>query len=139
MTDSNTDTDPVAETAVRWEAPGPGSWVCDRSHTSPGPTPLYRRIVSRHTEPTYRAAMKRYGGAIGSIDMQFVNGALYRRLVPLVAPDRDNGKVPPAPLLWLVTRLGDAARLFEPGVAGCCVGEVESSVWWYPAAEAVSH
>ncbi len=37
-----------------WIAPGPGSWICDRSHNLPGPTRLYRRIVSEHTAPTYR-------------------------------------------------------------------------------------
>ena len=105
------------ETETSWKPPGPGTWVCDRSHTSPGPTKLYRRIVSTYTEPTYRQTMRHYGGAIGSLDMQFVNGYLYRRIVPLVAPDRDNGKVPPAPMLWLVTRLHPEFRRREKRAA----------------------
>ncbi|MGF1598606.1 MAG: PEP-utilizing enzyme [Acidimicrobiales bacterium] len=100
-------------TEPTWTPPGPGSWVCDRSHAAAAPTPLYRRIVSEHTEPVYRRVMERFGGAIGALDMQFVNGALYRRLVPLVAPDRDNGTVPPAPVLWLVTRLHPEFRRRE--------------------------
>ena len=30
----------TADSDARWEPPGPGSWICDRSHTSPGPTLL---------------------------------------------------------------------------------------------------
>ncbi|MDH3681078.1 MAG: PEP-utilizing enzyme [Acidimicrobiia bacterium] len=98
---------------AEWAPPGPGSWICDRSHTSPGPTPFYRRVVSEYTEPTYREVMRRYGGALGSIDMQFVNGAMYRRLVPLVAPHLDRGKLPPRPVLWLLTRLHPEFRRRE--------------------------
>ncbi len=105
------------ENRTQWAPPGPGTWVCDRSHTTPGPTMLYRRVVSTHTEPTYRQGMKDYGAAIGSLDMRFVNGHLYRRIVPLIAPDRDNGKVPPAALLWLVTRLHPEFRRREKRAA----------------------
>lgn len=96
-----------------WTPPGAGTWICDRSHCAPAPTRLYRRIAGEHTEPVYRAVMERFGGAVGSIDLQFVNGALYRRVVPLIAPDRDTGRLPPAPLLWLVTRLHPAFRRRE--------------------------
>ncbi len=104
MTDTRTAT---------WTAPGAGTWICDRSHCEPAPTRLYRRIAGEHTEPVYREVMKRFGAAAGSIDLQFVNGALYRRVVPLIAPERDTGKVPPAPLLWLVTRLHPEFRRRE--------------------------
>ena len=104
-------------TDPNWTPPGSGTWVCDRSHTSPAPTKLFRRMVSTYTEPTYRSAMKHYGGAIGSIDMQFVNGAMYRRVVPLIAPDRDKGTVPPNAVLWLVTRLHPEFRRREKRAA----------------------
>jgi pyruvate,water dikinase len=97
-------------TEATWEAPGPGSWICDRSHTSASPTPLYRRIITEHTAPTYREVFERFGGAIATIDMQFVNGDMYRRLVPLIGADHDKGKMPPRPLLWLVSRLHPAMR-----------------------------
>ncbi|MDH4279979.1 MAG: PEP-utilizing enzyme [Acidimicrobiia bacterium] len=96
-----------------WTPPGAGTWICDRSHCAPAPTRLYRRIAGEHTEPVYRTVMERFGGAVGSIDLQFVNGALYRRVVPLIAPDRDTGRLPPAPLLWLVSRLHPAFRRRE--------------------------
>ena len=96
-----------------WTPPGPGSWVCERSHGSPGFTPLYRRIVSEHTAPTYRQVFADYGGAVDTLDMQFVNGACYRRLVPLVGAAKDTGKVPPKPVLWLATRLHPEFRRRE--------------------------
>lgn len=96
-----------------WEAPGPGSWVCDRSHAPLGPTPLYRRIISVHTAPTYRQVFEDAGAAVGTIDMQFVNGSLYRRLVPLIGADSDKGKVPPNPVLWLASRLHPELRRRE--------------------------
>jgi pyruvate,water dikinase len=105
-------------TSATWEPPGPGSWICDRSHASPGPTPLYRRIVSEHTAPTYRRVFERFGGAIGTIDMQFVNGAMYRRLVPVLGADRDRGKVPPNAVLWLVSRLHPELRRRERTATG---------------------
>lgn len=96
-----------------WTAPGPGSWVNDRSHAAPAPSILFRRIVSEHTAPVYRQVFEEFGGAVGTIDMQFVNGAMYRRLVPLIAPDRDKGKVPPNFVLWLASRLHPELRRRE--------------------------
>ena len=99
-----------SQEAVCWDPPGAGSWINDRSHAVAGPTPFYRRIVSDHTAAVYREVFERFGGAVGTIDMQFVNGALYRRLEPLIAPDLDRGRLPPAPVLWLVSRLHPAFR-----------------------------
>jgi len=96
-----------------WNPPGPGSWRAERSHGGPGVTRLYARILATHTEPTYRQVFAEFGGAVGSIDMQVVNGAIYRRIVPLVGADKDTGKVPPAAVLWLATRLHPEFRRRE--------------------------
>lgn len=96
-----------------WNPPGPGSWRAERSHGGPGITRLYARILSAHTEPTYRQVFADFGGAVGSMDMQVVNGAIYRRIVPLVGAAKDTGKVPPAPVLWLATRLHPEFRRRE--------------------------
>ena len=110
-------TDTVASTSaevrssdVRWDPPSAGSWINDRSHAMQGPTPFYRRIVSEHTANVYREVFERFGAAVGTLDMRFVNGALYRRLEPLIAPDLDRGKLPPNPVLWLVSRLHPTFR-----------------------------
>ncbi len=96
-----------------WNPPGPGSWRAERSHGGPGITRLYARILGTHTEPTYRQVFADFGGAVGSLDMQVVNGAIYRRIVPLVGADKDTGKMPPAPVLWLATRLHPEFRRRE--------------------------
>lgn len=100
-------------TKAKWEPPGPGSWVCERSHGSPGRTPVYQRISTEHTGPTYRKVFADYGGAIDTLEFRWVNGAMFRRLVPLVGANRDTGKVPPNLVLWLATRLHPEFRRRE--------------------------
>ena len=107
---------PTMATTTRtpvWNPPGPGSWRAERSHGGPGISRLYARIAGTHTEPTYRQVFADFGGAVGALDMQAVNGALYRRIVPLIGADKDTGKVPPAPVLWLATRLHPEFRRRE--------------------------
>ncbi|MEM9134556.1 MAG: PEP-utilizing enzyme [Actinomycetota bacterium] len=115
MTDhSNPSADPTDAAPDRpgpdWTPPGPGSWTIDRSHGAPSPTPVLRRIASTHTAPTYREVFTAFGTPMGTIDFQYVNGAQYRRLVPLIAPDADKGKPPPNPVLWLASRLHPELR-----------------------------
>lgn len=109
MTDSSNS---IPKTPV-WKAPGPGSWVQDRSHGPGNMTPLFRRIASEHTAPAYREAMEELGGPIDSIDLQFVNGSMYRRLIPLVGARFDTGKLPPRPVMWLACRLHPKFRARE--------------------------
>ncbi len=114
-TASPTETAPTgtAQPTATWEPPGPGSWVCERSHASKSPTPVYRRIVSTHTKEVYRKVLQQYGAPAGTIDMQFVNGALYRRLVPLFAPNLDKGKTPPNAVVWVLARIHPEFRRRE--------------------------
>lgn len=100
----------TAEKTATWAPPGPGSWTRDPSHGSGAPTPWFRRIVTEHTAPTYRRVMAERGGALDTLDMKFVHGDLYRRMVPLVGASKDTGKLPPRPVLWLVTRIHPAFR-----------------------------
>ena len=51
--------------------------------------------------------------AVGSVDLQVVNDAVYRRIVPLIGADADTGKVPPAPVLWLASRVHPELRRRE--------------------------
>ncbi len=109
-TATTTPTTSTAEPAATWTPPGPGSWTVDRSHGAPSPTPVFRRIATTYTAPTYRDVFADFGAPVGTLDMQFANGAMYRRMVPLIAPDADKGKVPPNPVLWLATRLHPELR-----------------------------
>lgn len=100
-----------------WTPPGPGSWVLDKSHGPSNPTPFYRRIASEHTAEAYRTAMAEAGAAIDTIDMKFVHGKLYRRIVPLVGAKFDRGKTPPKAVLALVSRLHPEFRRRERRMA----------------------
>jgi pyruvate,water dikinase len=53
-----------------------------------------------------------FGAPLSHMEMRWVNGRFYRRLVPLVGGDRDL-PTPPAPVLWLVSRLHPAFRREE--------------------------
>ena len=48
------------------------------------------------------------GAPLSTMDVAFVNGRMYRRLVPLIGGDRSG--TPPNFVLWLATRLHPAFR-----------------------------
>lgn len=104
---------PTADRVAEWNAPGPGSWICDRSHSGGSPTPLFRRMLLEETAPVYAAVFEELGGAAKTADVKVVNGEFYRRVVPLVGDKADRGKLPPKPVLWLVSRLHPAFRRRE--------------------------
>ncbi len=99
-------------TEAQWDKPGPGSWDLDRSHCSAAPGPiqraLYRECIPRGMEDGLSA----FGSPLRTMDMSWVNGKFYRRLVPLVGGRRDLPD-PPAALLWLATRIHPAFRRAE--------------------------
>ena len=99
-------------TEATWDPPGPGEWEYDGSHSPPAPTPLFREVSSRSATDAYRWVFETYGGPLDTIEMRFVNGKAYRRLVPLIGGDR-SGPPPPGPVLWLVSRLHPAFRRRE--------------------------
>lgn len=99
-------------TGADWEPPGPGMWEHDGSHSPPAPTPLFRQVAARSAEEAYRWAFETFGGPLDTIRFRFVNGKAYRRVVPLVGGDR-SGPPPPAPVLWLASRLHPAFRRRE--------------------------
>lgn len=104
---------PSPSPAPTWEPPGPGSWIIDRSHGPKNPTRLYRRMVGEYTKLAYREGMAELGAGLDCVDMQVVNGKLYRRIVPLVGARFDTGKVPPKPIMWLASRAHPKFRARE--------------------------
>lgn len=96
-----------------WKAPGAGSWVVDRSHGSSSPTRFLRRIATEQTAPAYRQALIDFGAAVDTIDIKFVHGTMYRRVVPLIGEKFDRGKLPPNAITWLVCRLHPEFRKRE--------------------------
>lgn len=95
-----------------WEPPGPGEWEYDGSHSPPAPTPVFQDVASRSAEEAYRWVFETYGGPLDTIAFRFVNGKIYRRLVPLVGAERSSPP-PPGPILWLAARLHPGLRRRE--------------------------
>lgn len=99
-------------TTTEFEPPGPGSWERDISHATPAPTRLYRRLTATVMPDAYREVFANFGGPIDTLDVRWVHGAMYLRIVPLVAADSERPP-PPRPIMWALLRLHPAFRRRE--------------------------
>jgi pyruvate,water dikinase len=100
------------QTAVTWTKPGPGTWELDASHCGPAPCPIQRGIYEQALEAGIGEGMALFGSPLRTMQMRWVNGRFYRRLVPQIGGGRDLPS-PPAPVLWLATRLHPTFRRQE--------------------------
>ena len=101
-----------AADAVTWEKPGVGTWDLDSSHCGPAPSPIQRALYEEAVDRGMSEGLALFGSPLRTMQMRFVNGKLYRRLVPIVGGE-SNMKPPPGPILWLVSRLHPAFRRQE--------------------------
>jgi len=101
-------TDPTAP--LQWEPPGPGSWSLDRSHVHRPATPVAQHVQSLATLTGSRRGLAELGAPLDGIDFRFVNGLVYSRVRPLINPDRPPRRLPPVPVLKLVSRVHPAMR-----------------------------
>ncbi|MEM9609830.1 MAG: PEP-utilizing enzyme [Actinomycetota bacterium] len=97
---------------IDFEPPGPGTWEHDASHSPAAPTPVFRHVAAVSATTAYRDVFERFGAPLQTLDVRFVHGQMYRRMVPLVGADR-SGPPPPGPVLWLAARLHPAFRARE--------------------------
>ncbi len=95
---------------VEWKAPGPGQWSVDRSHMPSGTTPIVQHIASVSMPAGNRRMFLALGAPLDTLDARFVNGQVYTRLRPLIAPDRPATKLPPAFVLKAAMRLHPEMR-----------------------------
>ena len=94
---------------VTFNAPGKGPWELETTHFS--------RPMSRFSGPAYVEAfphgfaegMSRYGLLLDHLKPALVNGFIYMQPVAFMAPEGAMGP-PPAPVLWLLTRLHPKMR-----------------------------
>ncbi len=93
-------------------APGPGTWVRDVSHCAPSATRVFQRIASTTMTSAYRGVFAQWGAPLDTMEVRFLHGKQYWRLVPLVGAER-TGPPPPRVALWLATRLHPAFRRRE--------------------------
>jgi phosphohistidine swiveling domain-containing protein len=101
---------PEASDPVRFEAPGPGRWNLDRSHIAGGATPITAEWNSHGVEAGLRRAFAELGTPADALRARFVNGFMYTRLLPLIGPEKAPGRLPPAPVLRVLTRVHPAFR-----------------------------
>src|SRR3954454_25138042 len=95
---------------ITWEAPGPGFWELDRSHFVGGETPLIQHIQGLAMPAGMRRVFAELGTPADTIDFRVVNGFMYPRLRPLLAPDRAAKNLPPRFVLKAVGRFHPAFR-----------------------------
>ncbi len=99
-------------TEPTWEPPGAGEWEYDGSHSPAAPTLVFRDVASQSSDDAYRWVFETFGAPLDTLRFEFVHGKSYRRLVPLVGAER-SAPPPPAPILWLASRLHPAFRRRE--------------------------
>jgi pyruvate,water dikinase len=97
---------------VAWDKPGPGTWLLDSSHCGPAPGPIQRSLYARCLPVGTEEGFRLFGAPLRTMDMQWVNGRFYRRLVPLVGGSRELPP-PPAAAVWLLSRVHPAFRRAE--------------------------
>ena len=95
-----------------WDRPGPGTWLHDASHCGPAPGPMVRNIMTTTIERGMAEGLGMFGAPLSGMELRWVNGKMYRRLVPIVGA-RSDRPPPPGPVLWLATRLHPAFRKQE--------------------------
>jgi rifampicin phosphotransferase len=100
------------QTDLEFVAPGPGTWERDVSHCAPSASRVFQRVASTTMNDAYRDVFAEWGAPLETMDVQFVHGRMFRRLVPLVGADK-SGPPPPKPVLWAATRLHPAFRRRE--------------------------
>ncbi len=93
-----------------FEPPGPGGWSLDTTHHG-------RRPITRFLQPMYRQVFEdglahltaRYGLPLAGMKAEFVHGCMYYR--GLAVGEKDTPRpAPPAPIMWLVSRLHPELR-----------------------------
>jgi pyruvate,water dikinase len=102
----------VDDAAVEWKKPGPGTWELDSSHAGPAPGPIQRDLYEEALPAGMKEGLSRFGAPISHMEMHWVHGKFYRRLVPIVGGNRDL-PAPPKPLLWLAARVHPELRRQE--------------------------
>ncbi len=58
------------------------------SHCAPSATSVFQRVASTTMTDAYRDVFAQWGAPLETMDVRFVHGRMYRRLVPLVGADK---------------------------------------------------
>ncbi len=94
---------------VVWEPPGPGVWELETVHAQRPTTKMVRTAWSYGLSKGFKYGCARYGAMLDYLQPETVNGFIYMQARPFGAPPGAAGP-PPAPVLWLLTRLHPKMR-----------------------------
>src|SRR5437762_6536589 len=78
----------TTESALRWAAPGPGSWTNDRAYKRATYTVPMQLVMATAMRDGFGRWTERYGVPISHLDLRFVNDHPYVRPVFVGAGDR---------------------------------------------------
>jgi phosphohistidine swiveling domain-containing protein len=84
--------------------------MLDRSHMPPGTTAITQHLMTLTMTRGMRRVFAELGVPAETLEMRFVHGHPYTRLRPLIGAGKPPTKLPPLPILKLVTRLHPAMR-----------------------------
>ncbi len=112
MTSADQSSPPAPGRQAVWDKPGPGTWELDTSHCGPAPGPVQRSLYEEGLKAGMEEGFGLFGAPLKGLEMRWVNGKFYRRLVPIVGGGREL-PAPPAPVMWLVSRVHPAFRRQE--------------------------
>ena len=95
---------------AQWRVDAPGQWMLDRSHAPAGCTPIVQYLMLQSMPFGMRTMFAALGAPVETLDLRFINGFMYTRLRPLIAPDRPSKRLPPLPIVKLGIRLHPEMR-----------------------------
>ncbi len=84
---------------VTWEPPGPGTWERDQSHFSPTVSRVMIELMEDAAPRGIREGFDLVGAPLDTMDVRFVNGQFYRRLVPVIGGGAAPRRPPPNALV----------------------------------------
>jgi len=93
-----------------WTIDAAGEWALDRSHVPGGATPIIQEVMRRSMPAGMRRVFAELGVPAETLDVRFLHGWFYSRLRPLVSPDDPPARLPPRPVLKVLTRLHPEMR-----------------------------
>jgi rifampicin phosphotransferase len=94
---------------ITFSAPGKGPWELESTHYSRPLTRFVGPAVIEAFPQGFAEGMARYGLLLDYLQPALVNGFMYTQPVAYLAPKGAMGP-PPAPILWLLTRLHPKMR-----------------------------
>jgi pyruvate,water dikinase len=96
-------------TPAPYEVP-PGRWEREASHNPRPLTPMGSSIFVDGLNQSFPKVFAEFGLLVEALEYREIGGYVYNRTVPFGPANAGNGKLPPAPLLWLGIRVHPAFR-----------------------------